>query len=209
MIDTPICHYLNPLWLTDNVFCSSIWFTLGHSITCQIYPNWANADLLTIGRHPNLNDYITVVFTETAGGNVACNMSAIMFKPLWVNTIPDSKVHRANMGPTWGPPGSCRPQMGPMLAPWTLQTGMDWWLISLHATTSHLSIWLDCPTTDQSLPVFRFRRRRPSWVDVGHTAAILPNECDKEKVMKYQTSRIFAIFIHLLGNFVIYKRSPE
>ena len=24
------------------------------------------------------------------------------------------------MGSTWGPPGSCRPQMGPMLAPWTL-----------------------------------------------------------------------------------------
>ena len=24
------------------------------------------------------------------------------------------------MGPTWGPPGPCRPQMGPMLAPWTL-----------------------------------------------------------------------------------------
>ena len=24
------------------------------------------------------------------------------------------------MGPTWGPPGSYRPQMGPMLAPWTL-----------------------------------------------------------------------------------------
>ena len=24
------------------------------------------------------------------------------------------------MGPTWGPPGSCRPQMGPMMAPWTL-----------------------------------------------------------------------------------------
>ena len=24
------------------------------------------------------------------------------------------------MGPTWCPPGSCRPQMGPMLSPWTL-----------------------------------------------------------------------------------------
>ena len=24
------------------------------------------------------------------------------------------------MGPTWGPPGACRPQMGPMLAPWTV-----------------------------------------------------------------------------------------
>ena len=27
------------------------------------------------------------------------------------------------MGPTWGPPGSCRPQMGPMFAPWTLLSG--------------------------------------------------------------------------------------
>ena len=26
-------------------------------------------------------------------------------------------------GPIWGPPGSCRPQMGPMLAPWTLLSG--------------------------------------------------------------------------------------
>ena len=28
------------------------------------------------------------------------------------------------MGPTRGPPGSCRPQMGPMLSPWTLQSGL-------------------------------------------------------------------------------------
>ena len=27
------------------------------------------------------------------------------------------------MAPTWGPPGSCRSQMGPMLAPWTLLSG--------------------------------------------------------------------------------------
>ena len=27
------------------------------------------------------------------------------------------------MGPKWGPPGSCRPQMGPMLAQWTLLYG--------------------------------------------------------------------------------------
>ena len=27
------------------------------------------------------------------------------------------------MGRTWGPPGSCRPQMDPMLAPWTLLSG--------------------------------------------------------------------------------------
>ena len=28
------------------------------------------------------------------------------------------------MGPTWGPPGACRPQMAPMLAPWTLLSGI-------------------------------------------------------------------------------------
>ena len=29
------------------------------------------------------------------------------------------------MGPTWGPAGSCRSQMGPMLAPWTLLSVSD------------------------------------------------------------------------------------
>ena len=34
-------------------------------------------------------------------------------------------THRAKfMGPTWGPSGSCRPQMGPMLAPWILLSGL-------------------------------------------------------------------------------------
>ena len=30
------------------------------------------------------------------------------------------------MGSTWGPPGSCRPQMGPMLSPWILLSGSDY-----------------------------------------------------------------------------------
>ena len=34
------------------------------------------------------------------------------------------------MGPTWGPPGSCRPQMGPMLAPWILLPGSSRWIRS-------------------------------------------------------------------------------
>ena len=49
---------------------------------------------------------------------------------------PSSSAHRCShvlcfqyrhstrfMGPTWGPPGTCRPQMGPMLAPWTMLSG--------------------------------------------------------------------------------------
>ena len=36
------------------------------------------------------------------------------------------------MGPTWGPPGSCRPQMGPMLAQWTCYQGSTFTLSNSH-----------------------------------------------------------------------------
>ena len=36
------------------------------------------------------------------------------------------------MGPTWAPSGSCRPQMGPMLAPWTLRF--------MHPSACHLIV---------------------------------------------------------------------
>ena len=36
------------------------------------------------------------------------------------------------MGPTWGPPRSCRPQVGPILAPWTLLSGY-WFKKKLYA----------------------------------------------------------------------------
>ena len=43
-----------------------------------------------------------------------------------------SKIARFTW-PTWGPPGSCRPQVGPMLTPWTLLSGLvlwwQWWQI--------------------------------------------------------------------------------
>ena len=36
------------------------------------------------------------------------------------------------LGPTWGPPGSCRPQMGPMMAPWTLLSGVSYFAVFCH-----------------------------------------------------------------------------
>ena len=69
------------------------------------------------------------------------------------------------MGPTWGPPGPCRPQMGPMLAPWTLLVGFSskislhfvsmvqftishrtfgWWLGAEPVTSHNLNQWWPC-----------------------------------------------------------------
>ena len=39
------------------------------------------------------------------------------------------------VGPTWGPSGSCRPQMGPMLAPWTLLSGLFCYCKNKQVTT--------------------------------------------------------------------------
>ena len=62
------------------------------------------------------------------------------------------------MGPTWGPSGADRTQLGPMLAPWTLLSGMtnnsnlhnvglfrlNNWMLSLKSFTSHNCSWMIC-----------------------------------------------------------------
>ena len=50
------------------------------------------------------------------------------------------------MGPTCGPPGSCRPQMGPMLVPWTLLSGC----IHLRANACLLIRWMFFLLSDSS-----------------------------------------------------------
>ena len=54
-----------------------------------------------------------------------------------LNSIRCRCIQIANlMRPTWGLPGSCRPQMGPMLAPWILLSGYIFqyikWAMSIH-----------------------------------------------------------------------------
>ena len=53
------------------------------------------------------------------------------------------------MRPTWGPPGSCRPQMGPMLAPWTLLSGSP----GITAVNMTLSAFLCQTVPSQTMPV--------------------------------------------------------
>ena len=41
----------------------------------------------------------------------------------WHSTVSTTPLIARFMGPTWGPPGADRTQVGPMLAPWTLLSG--------------------------------------------------------------------------------------
>ena len=70
---------------------------------------------------------------------------------LWIPLTKRSQIARF-MGPTWGPPGSCQPQMGPMLAPWTLLLGTI-----MHSCSFPLAINLSKQIVEQTVEVL------PDW----------------------------------------------
>ena len=49
------------------------------------------------------------------------------------------------MGLTWGPPGCCRPQMGPILAPWNLLSGIVF-------TVCRVLLWLGTRWFSRKIP---------------------------------------------------------
>ena len=55
---------------------------------------------------------------------------------------PNTALIARFMGPTWGPSGVDRTQVGPMLAPWTLISGCAcWWQALVHIRHRHLYGW--------------------------------------------------------------------
>ena len=60
---------------------------------------------------------------QNLDGNSSNNPELLKMSAQKLSTV-TSKITKF-MGPTWDPPGSCRPQMGPMLAPWTLLSGLS------------------------------------------------------------------------------------
>ena len=58
----------------------------------------------------------------------------------WTSKWSDITQIAKFMGPTWGPPGSCRPQVGLMLAPWTLLSGN--WIYPWSVAVASTILWL-------------------------------------------------------------------
>ena len=73
------------------------------------------------------------------------------------------------MGPTWGPPGSCRPQMRPMLAPWTLLSGLLAHNISQHILQQNENI--NSPVTKIHLKK-EWQLQNPFWMRHASTNEI-------------------------------------
>ena len=75
--------------------------------------------------------------------------------------VSTSKIAKS-MRPTWGPPGSCRPQMGPMLAPWTLLSGSWWGHTRYNMGHDNMKYWSSYNEIHHSL------ENKDSWPNIPH-----------------------------------------
>ena len=114
---------------------------------------WTNDVILSIGQtfaHPHilsiidlsfycnestavLNNQVTIHRPANKNTKTRLQMEKKTITAAWDQRVWSYSTQRANevtsqiarfMRPTWGPPGSCWPQMCPMLAPWTLLSGV-------------------------------------------------------------------------------------
>ena len=92
-----------------------------------------------------------------------------------------SQIKIKFMRPSWGPHESYRPQMGPMLAPWTLLSGISP-IMQLTVTTPGTNCYSSC--TVAFLPCDKNSGRHGKWIN-GHTKttesdtldSLAPEEC--------------------------------
>ena len=96
---------------------------------CWLFVNWIFRNKFQWNIDGNSN----ILIQENAFGNDVgkngVNFVQASMCYCWLslsNTLGRTQIARF-MGPTWGPPGPCWPQMGPILAPWTLLSGYVCW----------------------------------------------------------------------------------
>ena len=84
---------------------------------------WTDTDILFHIYFNKLHLKLESVHSEECIWKCCLKMSALFVQGTicWITT----QIARF-MGPTWGPPGSCWPHVGPMLVPWILLSGNLW-----------------------------------------------------------------------------------
>ena len=83
---------------------------------------------------PKITKLISKIFICINSGGMWSDLSSIID---WMSPQCTSQIARF-MWPIWDPPRSCRPQVGPMFATWTLLSGL---LCVCHNTAAWISTW--------------------------------------------------------------------
>ena len=106
-------------WGPDSIQWNNLWAVLDRPtwgfrgiwdvIWCYRWPMACSKYQSLSPNHSLICHWIALIWKHYSSGMIK----------LWNLVALPSQIAKF-MGPTWGPPGSFRPQMGPMLAPWTL-----------------------------------------------------------------------------------------
>ena len=86
--------------------------------------NWFSTtrfEVCTVYGMANVAMWIWYMTAIVAVRSYGCSPEGLLYKMTMMATL----IARF-MGPTWGPSGADRTQMGPMLAPWTKYKGLQW-----------------------------------------------------------------------------------
>ena len=161
---------------------------------------WYGKDYEYMHLEPNVCWWAYVIFFFQV---ILCNISCGYAHVWW------SQIAKF-MGPTWGPPGSCQPQMGPMLAPWTLLTGiaflsgLAWLLPQVVATTTgvllsvilvilsvHLCVHISCDFYPRPVLAFGYCHRLRLWVCVS--VCVYVCVCINHELVRTITHRPFQL----------------
>ena len=100
--------------------------TMGFTNQCWMCDPWASDSHVTTTVHWFIRKLISRLLSSKAIYTSACMINSKSLPIGEISMFIDLETSQITnfIGPTWGPPGSCRPQMGPMLAPWTLLSGV-------------------------------------------------------------------------------------
>ena len=114
-----------------------------NDLSCHLLANkhfTGNAQNINYQMEMSLKNTHLKLLLHLFGGNELIPLLKLLF--FW---SADTQITRFTW-PTWGPPGSCRPQVGPKLAPWTLLSGYRWlvWSHSLWLYSSNLYLHIAC-----------------------------------------------------------------
>ena len=92
-------------------------------LNCALIANVKNINFFTFGSNIRYGKDIfrLQAMIHTRVTDIARQVKAYKLLFFWWIAFQIAKL----MGPTWGPPGSCRSQMYPMLAPWTLSHSLS------------------------------------------------------------------------------------
>ena len=128
------------MWLSDmfKVISSwAKWIMISKSWLCLMWEHFHRDHLVVVVLFPTeykqwrtehmSNITTTINIDDPVGGHQRsqrliglATTSSVLY--LWSSMVKQTQIAKF-VGPTWGPPESCWPQMGPMLAPWTLLSG--------------------------------------------------------------------------------------